>query len=117
MKKLIVAALIAGFGAFAWWSLPGVPRPETERASGGHADHGGDPAALADGVVLSVERTAANVTISHGPIPNLGMPGMTMGFRVGDPALLERIKPGDKVKFHADVVGGEFTVMTIEAAN
>lgn len=114
MKKLIVAALLAGFAAFAWWSLPGAPRPE---AAGGHANHGGDPAALTDGVVLSIDRSAANVTISHGPLLNLGMPAMTMGFQVGDPALLERVKPGDKVRFHADVVGGTFTVMNMEPVN
>ncbi|OGA70390.1 MAG: hypothetical protein A3G81_34480 [Betaproteobacteria bacterium RIFCSPLOWO2_12_FULL_65_14] len=114
MKKLIVAALVAGFAAFAWWLLPGVPRPE---AAGGHANHGGDPAALADGVVLAVNRSAGNVTISHGPLLNLGMPAMTMGFEVGDPALLERVKTGDKVRFHADVVGGALTVMNVERVN
>jgi len=34
-----------------------------------------------------------------------------------DPTLLERIKTGDKVRFHADAVGGAFTVMRIERAN
>ena len=114
MKKLIAAGLLGGFAAFAWWSLPSAPRPE---AAGGHANHGGDRAALSDGVVLSLNRSAGNVTISHGPLANLGMPAMTMGFEVGDPALLERVKPGDKVKFHADMVGGAFTVMRIEPAN
>lgn len=114
MKKLIVAALLAGFAAFAWWSLPSTPRPQ---AAGGHASHGGDPAALTDGVVLSINRSAGNVTISHGPMLNLGMPAMTMGFEVADPALLERIKPGDKVRFHADVVGGTFIVINIEPVN
>ena len=114
MKKLIVAALLAGFAAFAWWSLPSAPRPQ---AAGGHANHGGDPAALTDGVVLSINRLAENVTISHGPMLNLGMPAMTMGFRVDDPSLLEKVKPGDQVRFHADVVKGAFTVMKIEPAN
>jgi Cu/Ag efflux protein CusF len=45
------------------------------------------------------------------------MPPMTMGFQVGDPALVERIKPGDKVRFHVDVIGGAFTVMSIEPVN
>jgi Cu/Ag efflux protein CusF len=105
---------VAGvFVAFAWLSLPTPPRPQIEQS--GHA-HAGDPAALADGVVLSVDRTARNVTISHGPLQHLGMPPMTMGFQVGDPALLENLKAGDKVKFHADVVGGALTVTRIERA-
>ncbi len=114
MKKLTVAALVVGFAAFAWWLLPSVPPPE---AAGGHANHGADPAALSDGVVLSIDMRAGNVTISHGPLANLGMPAMTMGFQIGDPALLERVKPGDKVRFHADIVRGEFTVMKIDPVN
>jgi Cu(I)/Ag(I) efflux system periplasmic protein CusF len=117
MRKLAVAALFVAFASFAWWLLPDVPRQDGERASGGHAVHADDPAALADGVVLSVDRAAVNLTISHGPLRNLGMPPMTMGFQVADRALLEGVKPGDKVKFHADVVGGAFTVMAIEAVN
>lgn len=115
MKKLIVAALVAAFAAFVWWSLPAPP--QAEPASGGHANHAGDPGALSDGTVLAVDRTAMNVTISHGPLVNLGMPPMTMGYEVADPVILEGIKPGDKVRFHADVVGGAFTVMSIEPAN
>ena len=111
MKKLVIAAFVV-VGAFAWLSLPSPP--PLERGAGGHANHGGDPAALSDGVVVSIDRSAGNITISHGPLPNLGMPGMTMGFRAAEPALLEGIKPGDRVRFLADVVDGTFTVMKLE---
>lgn len=114
MKTWIVAAVVA---AFAWFMLPTPPRPQTEPTSGGHAGHAGDPAAISEGVVLSVDRAANMVTISHGPLHNLGMPPMTMGFRVADPAMLDRLKPGDKVKFHADTIGGAFTATSIEIAN
>lgn len=114
MKKPIVPLFLVGVAAFAWLSLPTPPPPQGEAASGGHASHAGDPSALADGVVLSMDKGSNAVTISHGPLHNLGMPPMTMGFQVGDPALLDRIKPGDKVRFHVDVIGGAFTVMNIE---
>ena len=114
MKKLVIAAFVVAVGAFAWFSLP--TPPPLEPAAGGHASQG-DPAALSDGVVLSIDRSAGNITISHGPLPHLGMPGMTMGVRAAEPGLLEGIKPGDKVRFHADVVGGAFTVMKIEPLN
>jgi Cu/Ag efflux protein CusF len=43
------------------------------------------------------------------------MPGdMTMVFRVSDPAMLNRVKAGDKVKFAADKVNGVFTVTSME---
>ena len=115
MKKLMISAFVLAVGAFAWFSLP-APSP-LEPAAGGHASHGGDPAALSDGVVVSIDRSGASITISHGPMPHLGMPGMTMGFRAAEPALLEGIKLGDKVRFHADVVGGAFTVMKIKPLN
>lgn len=114
MKKPIVALFLVGVAAFAWLSLPTPTPPQGEAASGGHASHAGDPSALADGVVLSMDKGSNAVTINHGPLHNLGMPPMTMGFQVGDPALLDRIKPGDKVRFHVDVIGGAFTVMNIE---
>jgi Cu(I)/Ag(I) efflux system protein CusF len=115
MKKPIIAIFMLAVGTFSWFLLP--TPPPLEPAAGGHASHGGDPAALSDGVVVSIDRSGGNITISHGPIPHLGMSGMTMGFRAAEPGLLEEIKPGDKVRFHADIVDGKFTAMTIERVN
>lgn len=39
---------------------------------------------------------------------------MTMVFRVRDPAMLDQLKPGDKVRFAADKVNGNYTVMRFE---
>jgi Cu/Ag efflux protein CusF len=44
------------------------------------------------------------------------MPAMTMVFQVKDPAMLDSVKAGDKVKFQAERIGGAFTVTLIEAA-
>jgi Cu(I)/Ag(I) efflux system protein CusF len=41
---------------------------------------------------------------------------MTMVFRVGSPALLERVAVGDRVKFDAAKVGGNYTVTAINKA-
>jgi Cu/Ag efflux protein CusF len=40
--------------------------------------------------------------------------GMTMVFRVKDPAMLKQVKPGDDVRFDADRVDGAFTVIELE---
>ena len=70
---------------------------------------------LADGEVRKVDKDAQKITIRHGPLPSLDMPQpMTMVYRVQDPAMLDRVKAGDKVKFEAENVGGAFTVTKIE---
>lgn len=71
-------------------------------------------APLTAGEVKKVDREAKKLTIQHGPIENLGMPPMTMVFRVTDPAMLERVKAGDKVRFAVARVGGQFTLTRIE---
>jgi Cu/Ag efflux protein CusF len=73
-------------------------------------------AQLADGEIRKVDRDAKKITIKHGPMPNLDMPPMTMVFQVKDPAMLEQVKPGDKVRFTAEKLGGAYTVTRLEAA-
>ena len=73
--------------------------------------------ALIDGQVTKVDESAGKITIKHGPIKKFDMDdGMTMVFRAQDPAMLKAVKAGDKVKFDADKVNGQFTVTKIEKA-
>lgn len=73
-------------------------------------------AELTDGEVRKVDMGARKLTIRHGELKNLGMPGMTMVFQVNDPAMLDKVKQGDKVRFTADKIGGAFTVTSTEPA-
>ena len=41
---------------------------------------------------------------------------MTMVFRVKDPAMLDAVAVGDKVKFDAEKIGGNYTVTAISKA-
>ncbi|MDP3521569.1 MAG: copper-binding protein [Hydrogenophaga sp.] len=68
----------------------------------------------ADGEVRRVDARAQTVTLKHGEIKNLDMPPMTMAFKVQDPALLSQVKAGDKVRFTADKLGGNYTVLSLE---
>jgi Cu/Ag efflux protein CusF len=73
--------------------------------------------ALTNGEVRKVDTSAQKITIKHGPIKKLGMDeGMTMVFRVQDPAMLSTVKEGDKVRFDAENVNGAFTLTKIEKA-
>jgi len=68
-----------------------------------------------EGEVRKVDKEQGKVTLKHGPIANLEMPGMTMVFKVADPKMLDSVKEGDKVKFSADKVNGAITVTAIQA--
>ena len=69
---------------------------------------------MTDGEVRKVDKKAGKVTIKHGDIKNLEMPGMTMAFPVKDKALLDKVKTGDKVKFQVVMEGEKIVVTDIQ---
>jgi Cu/Ag efflux protein CusF len=74
-------------------------------------------APIVNGQVIKIDESAGKITLKHGPIKKLDMnEAMTMVFRVQDPAMLKQVKVGDKVRFDADRINGQFTVTRIEKA-
>jgi Cu(I)/Ag(I) efflux system periplasmic protein CusF len=79
------------------------------------------PPAVADGhivkgEVVKVDKATGKVTLKHGPIKKLDMDSMTMVFRVADPAMLDKMKAGDKIEFEAERVNGAITVTRVGRA-
>jgi Cu/Ag efflux protein CusF len=74
------------------------------------------PAEMTSGEVRKIDKEAGKITIKHGEIKNLEMPPMTMVFTIKDPALLEKIKPGDKVKFNVVKEDGKIVIKDIQAS-
>ena len=72
--------------------------------------------AMSDGVVRKIDTANNKVTLKHGPIANLDMPGMTMVFRVQSADQLKNIKMGDAVKFHVERINGAMTITEIQPA-
>jgi len=68
------------------------------------------------GEVRKVDKDTRKITLRHGEIKQLDMPAMTMVFQVKDPAMLDKVKAGDKVMFKAAGTGGALTVTEIEPA-
>jgi Cu(I)/Ag(I) efflux system periplasmic protein CusF len=67
------------------------------------------------GQVIDVDQSAGEITIRHGPMKKLGMDhGMTMVFHAQDVAMLKRVRAGDRVKFEAQDVNGDYSVTRIE---
>jgi len=84
-----------------------------------HASNEAKPATAASaawtaGEVRKIDKAAGKITIKQGAMPRLDMPPMTMDYRVKNKAMLDHLKPGDKIKFAADSVGSEFTVLRLE---
>ncbi len=65
--------------------------------------------------VQGIDNIEGKVTLKHGPLKKLNMPGMSMDFKVKDPTMLNHIKKGDKVDFTVENVEGELIVTEIEA--
>ena len=72
---------------------------------------------MADGEIKKINRDSKKMTIKHGDIKSLDMPGMTMVFQIRDTSLLETFKAGDKVKFVIEKLDGAFVVTSMQLAN
>ena len=72
---------------------------------------------IANGEVRKVDKDNKKITLKHGAIKNLDMPGMTMVFGIKDVAMLDGLKVGDKVKFKAEQMGTAIVVTDIQPAN
>ena len=82
------ARLRSVLGSISAASAPVPAAPASAAAAGVH---------VAEGTIESVEAEA--ITISHGPVPALKWPEMTMGFGRPHPAAFAELSPGDKVRF------------------
>lgn len=72
------------------------------------------PVDMTSAEVRKVDKEAKKITLRHEQIKSLDMPAMTMVFQVRDPAMLEQVKAGDKVRFSAEKLDAGYTVMHIE---
>ena len=76
-------------------------------------------AAMVNGEVKKIDESAGKITLKHGPIKSLDMDedGMTMVFRVQDPAMLKQVKGGDKVQFEAERATAGITIKKKKKGN
>lgn len=121
LSKLALAAaftLSATAMAFAQQSDHSAHHASSPQAvqgpAAGDQKSGGVAGQMVEGEVKKVNKETEKITIRHGELKDLGMPGMTMAFRVKDPAMLDQVKAGDKINFVASRVGGQLTVVQLE---
>ena len=71
---------------------------------------------MTDGEVRKIDKDAGKITIKHGEIKHMEMPGMTMVFVVKDKVLLDKTSVGAKIQFMATNENGQMTVTDIQPA-
>ena len=95
---LVIALAAAGFSV------------TTSMAQMDHSGHGAMAAkpgataatsAMEEGVVKKVDKAGGKVALAHGAQKD-GMPAMTMVYRVKDASWLDKLQPGQKVRFATD---------------
>lgn len=101
MKHLLRFAGLAAVCLLSGLALAQLPAPLSE---------------FAEGEVRRIQKETNRITLRHGEIKSLDMPPMSMVFQAKDPALLDQVKVGDKVRFVAEKSGGTYFVTRIEAA-
>jgi Cu(I)/Ag(I) efflux system protein CusF len=100
-RHMIPVLLLAGASPLAWVAI-------TPASAQG--------ASTTTGELTKVDKAGGRVEIHHGGIKNLDMPPMRMSFRVRDPRLLDGLAVGDKVRFAAEKIDGQFTVTSLSKA-
>jgi Cu/Ag efflux protein CusF len=117
MKQHLIAATLA-FSTSLWAQQSPAQAPGGQAAnSPGTVATPSQLGELAEGEVRKVDKATRKITLKHGAIKTLDMPPMTMVFVVGDPAMLDKLKAGDKVRFRAENKDGKMTVTEIRAGN
>lgn len=111
MKHFLLVAALSACATTAAWAQAGHNHghamPATAKAPTGQLDNTGE--------VRRVNVDAKKITIAHGPLKAFDMPAMTMPFAVKDPALLTKVKAGDKVRFALAKSGDDLVITGIES--
>lgn len=118
MRKMLIVKAAVVVAGVAMAGVPVVPAHEGEDHSTDASQAAATTKALpmVAGEVTKVDTEQGKLSIKHAAIPNLGMDPMTMVFKAADPAMVKKLKAGDKINFTADKVNGQLTATKIEKA-
>lgn len=64
--------------------------------------------------VRKIDKDTGRLTLKHEAIRQFDMAAMTMAFRIADPAMLDGLAVGDRVRFIPEKRNGQFVIVTIE---
>jgi membrane fusion protein, copper/silver efflux system len=66
------------------------------------------------GVIKALLPDVHKVNLQHEPIPQLGWPGMTMDFQLGDGVSLDGLAEGDSVRFQLEERDGSYVITVLD---
>lgn len=113
LKSLFIVAALTMGAAHAQTVKAPSETPMSADNKNAMASPAGD---MTEAEVRKVDMDTKKITLKHGDIKNLDMPGMTMVFQVKDPAMLDKIKAGDKVRFKVEKSNGAIVVTDLQLA-
>jgi membrane fusion protein, copper/silver efflux system len=101
--KSVLGGMAAGGSAAASAASAPASAAQAPAAGGTFSAHG------------KVERVEPDaITISHGPVPALKWPAMTMGFSKPNPKAFPEVKPGDMVSFQFKQGAGGYELVNVQ---
>lgn len=115
--SLVSATILSAGFCVSAWAQTAAPSAPAAPATDAIATKKMDPKDMSEAEVRKIDKDAKKITLKHGPIKNLEMPGMTMVFQVRDAALLDKLAllvPGDKIMFSAEQQQGAYVVTGAE---
>ena len=112
LKRAFLALAALGL-LTATASVPAVAQMVTQ---GSVEKNKNSPSQMTEGVVQKIDHERSRITIQHGEIINLGMPPMTMVFKVRDPGVLDHVKVGDPVNFVVIMEGQDMVITLLRVA-
>ena len=62
------------------------------------------------GTVTNLDRKSNVVTSNHGPLENINMPAMEMGYAVAKPAMMKGLRKGTQIHFVVEKINGKYIV-------
>ena len=114
ITALVSVTVVSASLSFSALAQTAAPNTAAAPASEGVATKNMDPKDMTEAEVRKIDKDAKKVTLKHGPIKNLDMPGMTMVFQVKDATLFDKFVVGDKILFTAEQQQGAFVVTGAE---
>ena len=112
MNKFHATLAAVAVALSSWTVMPAFAQMAMDHSKMGMA---GMPV-MTDGEVKKIDKDAGKITIKHGEIKHMDMPGMTMVFVAKDKALLDTVAVGAKIQFMATNENGQMMVTDIQPA-